>query len=108
MREARRQSEATVLAPHPHPRGRNFDLGTSKGDGTAPILKGCGRRWGRSIVAWFVPMSRDRQPKMHVINRTTAALTEAGFRVETDVGRTSRRSIFMGIRGLRRIQQRPN
>lgn len=59
--------------------------GTAKGDGTAPVLKAHGWRWGRSIGCWYVPQSRDRQPKTHLIDRTTTALQAAGFPVETEV-----------------------
>ncbi|WP_424468015.1 DUF3560 domain-containing protein [Pseudoclavibacter helvolus] len=64
--------------------------GTSRGDGTGDILKRSGWRWGRSIGAWFVPMSRDRRPKHHVINRTVEALTAAGFEVITELDETIR------------------
>ena len=59
--------------------------GTARGDGTAEVLKGCGWRWGRSIAAWYVPQSRDRQPKSYVIERTSAALQAAGFEVEIEI-----------------------
>ncbi|WP_035764709.1 DUF3560 domain-containing protein [Arthrobacter sp. H20] len=98
-------STATLTITHTHEAGTLIE-GTSKGDGTAPILKGNGWRWGRSIAAWFVPMSRDRQPKMYVINRTTAALTEAGFTVKTDVDRTSRSTAEVEAGKIARQQDR--
>lgn len=55
--------------------------GTGKGDGTAAVLKVNGWRWGRSIGAWYVPHSRDKTPKRHVVNATAAALEAAGFEV---------------------------
>ncbi|RGE19071.1 DUF3560 domain-containing protein [Leucobacter sp. wl10] len=64
--------------------------GTTRGDGTAPILKAHGWRWGRSIGAWYVPHSRDRLPKDHVITRTVAALEAAGYEVTTQLDRTPR------------------
>lgn len=63
---------------HTHEAGTLID-GTSRGDGTAEILKANGWRWGRSIAAWYVPHSRDRLPKEHVITRTAAALEAAGY-----------------------------
>lgn len=98
-------STATLTITHTHEAGTLIE-GTAKGDGTAPILKGNGWRWGRSIAAWFVPMSRDRQPKMHVINRTTAALTEAGFSVETDIDRISRSTAEVEAGKIARQQDR--
>jgi hypothetical protein len=69
---------------HTHAEGTLID-GTSKGDGTAEVLKANGWRWGRSIAAWYVPQSRDRLPKAFTINRTTTALQEAGFTVITEI-----------------------
>ncbi|WIB72625.1 DUF3560 domain-containing protein [Curtobacterium sp. MCBD17_026] len=69
---------------HTHEAGTLID-GTSKGDGTADVLKRTGWRWGRSIAAWYVPNSRDHLPNGYKINRTVQALRDAGFEVETDV-----------------------
>lgn len=74
---------------HTHEAGTMID-GTSRGDGTAEVLKAAGWRWGRSISAWFVPQSRDRLPKLHTITRTTSALEAAGFEVETEIDSTHR------------------
>ena len=74
---------------HTHEAGTTID-GTSKGDGTADVLKANGWRWGRSITAWYVPQSRDRLPKLHVIARTTNALQAAGFEVTTEIDSTHR------------------
>lgn len=62
--------------------------GTSKGDGSRIALRDNGWRWGRSIEAWYVPHSRDKAPKRHVINSTATALRLAGFSVEVDVDET--------------------
>jgi hypothetical protein len=69
---------------HTHAEGTLIE-GTAKGDGTAEILKLSGWRWGRSIASWYVPHSRDRLPKNHVISGTLEALRDAGFDVETDL-----------------------
>lgn len=57
--------------------------GTVRGDGSAQILKAKGWRWGRSITCWYIPHSRDRLPKTHLIDNTTTALKAAGFSVQT-------------------------
>lgn len=74
---------------HTHEAGTIIE-GTAKGDGTAAILKQHGWRWGRSISAWYVPNSRDRLPKDHVITRTAAALEAADYELELDIDRTTR------------------
>ncbi|ASD24190.1 hypothetical protein B7495_18025 (plasmid) [Cryobacterium sp. LW097] len=74
---------------HTHEAGTMID-GTSRGDGTAEVLKSTGWRWGRSISAWFVPQSRDRLPKLHTITRTKTALEAAGFEVTTEIDSSHR------------------
>ena len=64
--------------------------GTARGDGSAEILKSNGWRWGRSISTWYVPRSRDNQPKTYVINKTVKALESAGFTVEVSLDRAHR------------------
>ncbi|WP_068166599.1 DUF3560 domain-containing protein [Rhodococcus phenolicus] len=59
--------------------------GTTKGDGTAAILKTAGWKWGRSITAWYLPFSRDRAPQLARIDRTAEALRAAGYAVDTDI-----------------------
>lgn len=59
--------------------------GTSKGDGSSEVLKRSGWRWGRSLGAWYVPYSRDRQPKSYVIESTVDALRAAGFEVDVEI-----------------------
>lgn len=74
----------TLTITHSHEAGTLIE-GTSKGDGTADVLKRVGWRWGRSIAAWYVPNSRDHLPHHFKINRTVSALQAAGFDVETDL-----------------------
>ncbi len=74
---------------HTHEEGTLIE-GTSRGDGTAEVLKRTGWRWGRSISSWYVPQSRDRLPKWHVIRRTREALEEAGFDVTETIDQTTR------------------
>lgn len=52
--------EALMLTiTHTRADGTMID-GTSRGDGTAPILKANG--WSRGLGTWCVPASRDPQP----------------------------------------------
>ena len=44
--------------------------GTSRGDGTADILRTNGWRWSRTLGSWYLPHSRDRAPKTQTITRT--------------------------------------
>lgn len=74
---------------HTHETGTLID-GTSKGDGTAEILKANRWRWGRSIGTWFVPNSRDHLPQTAKIERTAAALRSAGYEVTTEIDATHR------------------
>lgn len=74
---------------HTHEAGTLIE-GTSRGDGTAEVLKANGWRWGRSIGAWYVPMSRDHSAKEWKINATRDALEAAGFAVVLDVDNTAR------------------
>lgn len=80
--------------------------GTAKGDGTAAVLKAQGWRWGRSIGAWFVPMSRDKTPKMHVVTPTAAALKEAGYTVAVDLDTTEPDPAEVEARKIRRETDR--
>lgn len=80
---------STLTITHTHTEGTLID-GTSKGDGTAEVLKASGWRWGRSISVWFVPQSRDRLPKLGTIERTTSALQAAGFTVTTSIDHAHR------------------
>ena len=67
---------------HTHAAG-TLIVGTSRGDGTAEILKLNGWRWGRSIGKWFMPNSRDHLPNLATITRTADTLRTAGFVVDT-------------------------
>ncbi len=69
---------------HTHEAGTIIE-GTAKGDGTAEILKANRWRWGRSIGAWFIPMSRDHRANLARIRVTAAALEAAGFEVAQEI-----------------------
>jgi hypothetical protein len=77
---------------HTHAEGTLVD-GTSKGDGSAPILKANRFRWGRSIATWYLPHSRDQLSKDWIINTTKAALEAAGFEVEVTIDNAATRSV---------------
>ena len=63
--------------------------GTSRGDGSAEVVKRLGWRWGRSIGMWFVPRSRDAAPKRPLIEQTADQLRTAGFEVEVSIDTTT-------------------
>lgn len=62
--------------------------GTSRGDGSAEILKAHGWRWSRNLGSWFVPRSREHAANMPAIEAARAALVAAGFDVEVEVDQT--------------------
>lgn len=80
---------STLTITHTAAEGTLID-GTARGDGTAPVLKAEGWRWGRSIGLWYVPRSRDKAPMMGMIDRTAAALREAGCEVELAIDDAAR------------------
>lgn len=74
---------------HTRPAGTLIE-GTSRGDGTAEVLKSCGWRWSRNLGAWYVPQSRDSLAKRHLIDTTQARLQAAGHQVTVTVDDTAR------------------
>lgn len=74
---------------HTHEAGTLVD-GTTRNDGTAPILKAQRFRWGRTIGAWYLPGSRDRFANTYAINTAAAALRRAGHEVTVTVDDTPR------------------
>lgn len=64
--------------------------GTAKGDGSNLVLKAGGWRWSRNLGTWYVPNTRDRAARGHVINHTAEQLRAAGFTVEVDIDDTAR------------------
>lgn len=83
-------------------------LGTSKGDGSAPILKGYSFRWSRTEGFWYRPNSRDRDPRMDIINGTANGLRLAGFDVEVDVDDTPRATADVEADRAARSEDRTN
>ena len=74
----------TLTITHAAAEGTLID-GTSRGDGTSDALKANGWRWSRAIGSWYIPYSRDREPKTAIINRTAEQLAAAGFAVEISI-----------------------
>jgi len=64
--------------------------GTARGDGTNTILKAAGFRWFRTLGAWGIAGSRDRQPNRYKIDRAADALRAAGHTVTVNADGTHR------------------
>lgn len=90
---------------HTHEEG-TLITGTSRGDGTAEILKAQGWKWGRSISSWYVPYSRDRLVKTWVVTQTVRALEAAGFTVETEISMDRRTTTEVEEDRVRRADDR--
>ena len=82
--------------------------GTSRGDGSAEILKTQQWRWGRDLGAWFLPRTRDQRPNRARIERTAQVLREAGFTVELDIDDRTRSVAAVEADRIVRQQQRTN
>ena len=80
--------------------------GTSRGDGSAEILKTHRWRWGRSLGAWYLPRTRDQRPNQVCIEQTAQALREAGFPVELDIDDRTRGAAAVEADRIARQQQR--
>ncbi len=80
--------------------------GTSRGDGTAEVLKASGWRWSRTLGSWYVPQSRDRDAKTWIIRSTADQLQAAGYDVEVDIDNTSRPTDQVESDRIERQEQR--
>lgn len=78
-----------ITISHTHADGTLVE-GTSKGDGTAAILKANRFRWFPSIKTWGVAQSRDHLAKRWQINAAADALRAAGFEVTIEIDDTPR------------------
>lgn len=56
--------------------------GTSRGDTAGTVLKANRFRFSRNLGMWYLPHSRDKSANTALIERTAAALREAGHSVE--------------------------
>lgn len=81
--------EADVIIRHTHENG-TLVYGTSKGDGTAEILRANRFRWFPSIKLWGVPQSRDHLAKRWQIQAAAESLRKAGFTVAVEIDDTPR------------------
>ena len=79
----------TLTISHTAADGTLID-GTSRGDGSGDVLAAHGWRWFRSIGFWGIRSSRDRAPKVRLIELTAEALRASGFDVEIDIDSTAR------------------
>lgn len=66
--------------------------GTSRGDSAGPVLKAHRFRYSRTIGMWYLPHSRDKSANTALIERTAAALRQAGHSVETVIDNDATRS----------------
>lgn len=80
---------SALTITHTHADGTLID-GTTRGDGTAQILKSQGWRWSRNLGSWYIQRSRDRRADTGHIDRTAGALRSAGFDVDTSIDDTYR------------------
>lgn len=81
----------TITIAHTRAEGTLVE-GTTRGDGTAPILKDHRFRWSRTLGAWYLPHSRDKRADRYRIDSAAAALRAAGHDVETTIDEDTARS----------------
>lgn len=81
-----------ITITHTRAEGTLLD-GTSRGDGSAEIIKPLGWRWFRSLSCWGLPRSRDRWSPDGKIADTVNALRAAGFEVESTVDNVEYRPV---------------
>lgn len=81
--------DADAVIRHTHEDG-TLVYGTSKGDGTAEILKAHRFRWFPSIKLWGIAQSRDHLAKRWQIQSAAEALRKAGFTVRVEIDDTPR------------------
>lgn len=88
----------SLTIAHSHAEG-TLIAGTSRGDGSAEVLKAVinpdtGRagawRWSRHLGSWYVARSRDTRANKRLIDATKAALEAAGFTVDVEIDDTYR------------------
>lgn len=78
-----------ITIRHTHEDG-TLVYGTSKGDGTAEILKANRFRWFPSLKLWGIAQSRDHLAKRGNIGFAAEALRKAGFEVAVEIDDTPR------------------
>lgn len=80
---------STLTITHTHEAGTLIE-GTSRGDGTAEVLKARRWRFSRVLGGWYVPRSRDTRANRSRIEATRLALVEAGHVVAVEIDDTRR------------------
>ena len=64
--------------------------GTSKGDGSAEILKNHHARWSGKISSWYFPRTRNKTGNVQAIEKLADDLKAAGFSVEISIEEETR------------------
>lgn len=64
--------------------------GTSRGDGSAAVLKRLGWRWSRQMQCWYIPNSRDRHPQQNLITTTVDRLGDLNLAADVEVAQEIR------------------
>jgi hypothetical protein len=64
--------------------------GTSRGEGSAAVLKRRGRRWSRQMLCWYIPNSRDRHPQQNLISTTVDRLEELNLAADVQISQGTR------------------
>lgn len=80
--------------------------GTSRGDGSGEVLRTHGWRWFRSIAMWGMRGSRDRAPRVRLIDMTADALRAQGFEVEISIDATARPAVEVEAARIERQAER--
>ncbi|MEN0072244.1 MAG: hypothetical protein AAGC63_14800, partial [Propionicimonas sp.] len=80
--------------------------GTTRADGTAPILKAHGWRWSPTLASWYLRNTRDRAPHTTVITRTAEALRAAGHPTDITIDHTARPTAQIEADARARADQR--
>lgn len=95
----------TLTITHTPQDGTLID-GTTKGDGTAEILKTSGWRFSRNLGGWYVPRSRDTAPRWALIDATRHQLQQAGHDVDVQVDYHQRAAEQVETDRVARMQDR--
>ncbi|NQX29819.1 DUF3560 domain-containing protein [Microbacteriaceae bacterium VKM Ac-2854] len=94
----------TLTVTHRAADGTLID-GTTKHDGTAPILRSHGWKYSPTC-GWYIPRSRDTLPNRTTIAATAEALRTAGHRVDLDLDARTRPAAEVEADRTQRMQLR--
>ncbi|MBB5123216.1 DUF3560 domain-containing protein [Streptomyces eurocidicus] len=84
-------AEADITISHTRRDGTLVE-GTSRGDGSAEVLKEHRFRWSRNLECWYRPHSRDKRADTWRINKAAEGLRAAGFTVAVTTDEDTRRT----------------